>query len=101
MAADLPFPPRARLVALGQAATVALLVMTGHSLTPVLFEVVSAFATTGMSTGITPTFEWPAQMLLCLLMLVGRIGTITLASSLALRTRTIMYQYPKERPVIG
>ena len=88
-------------VAFVAAATVALLVMTGHSLTPVLFEAVSAFATTGMSTGITPTFEWPAQMLLCLLMLVGRIGTITLASSLALRTRTIMYQYPKERPVIG
>lgn len=88
-------------VAFVAASTVALLIMTGDSLTPVLFEAVSAFATTGLSTGITPTLDWPAQMLLCLLMIVGRIGTITLASSLALRTRTIMYQYPKERPVIG
>ena len=88
-------------VAFVAASTIALMIMTGRSLTPVLFEAVSAFATTGLTTGLTPELDWPAQMLLCLLMLVGRIGTITLASSLALRTRTIMYQYPKERPVIG
>lgn len=88
-------------VAFVTASTIALMVMTGLPLTPVLFEAVSAFATTGLSTGITPDIGWPAQMLLCVLMLVGRIGTITLASALALRTRSIMYQYPKERPVIG
>lgn len=88
-------------VAFVAASTIALMIMTGDALTPILFEAVSAFATTGLSTGLTPGLDWPAQMLLCLLMLVGRIGTITLASSLALRTRTIMYQYPKERPVIG
>lgn len=88
-------------VAFVAASTIALMIMTRAPLTPVLFEAVSAFATTGLTTGLTSTLDWPAQMLLCLLMLVGRIGTITLASSLALRTRTIMYQYPKERPVIG
>jgi len=88
-------------VAFVTASTIALMIMTGLPLTPVLFEAVSAFATTGLSTGITADVGWPAQMLLCVLMLVGRIGTITLASSLALRTRSIMYQYPKERPVIG
>lgn len=88
-------------VAFVTASTIALMVMTGLPLTPVLFEAVSAFATTGLSTGITADIGWPAQMLLCVLMLVGRIGTITLASALALRTRSIMYQYPKERPVIG
>ncbi len=88
-------------VALVAASTIVLMLMTGQPLTPVLFEAVSAFATTGLSTGITPGLDWPAQLLLCLLMLVGRIGTITFASSLALRSRTIMYQYPKERPIIG
>lgn len=88
-------------VAFVAASTVALMVLTDAPLTPVLFEAVSAFATTGLTTGLTPTLDWPAQMLLCVLMLVGRIGTITFASSLALRSRTIMYQYPKERPIIG
>lgn len=88
-------------VAFVAASTIVLMVMTGAPLTNVLFEAVSAFATTGLSTGLTATLDWPAQLLLCLLMLVGRIGTITFASSLALRSRTIMYQYPKERPIIG
>lgn len=88
-------------VAFVAASTIVLMIMTGMPLTPVLFEAVSAFATTGLTTGLTPTLEWPAQLLLCVLMLVGRIGTITFASSLALRSRTIMYQYPKERPIIG
>jgi potassium uptake TrkH family protein len=88
-------------VAFVAAATIVLMLMTGQPLTPVLFETISAFATTGLTTGLTSTLDWPAQLLLCLLMLVGRIGTITFASSLALRSRTIMYQYPKERPIIG
>ncbi len=88
-------------VAFVAASTIALMIMTGAPLTSVLFETVSAFATTGLSTGLTATLAWPAQLLLCVLMLVGRIGTITFASSLALRSRTIMYQYPKERPIIG
>ena len=88
-------------VAFVAAATVALLLLTGLPLGPVLFESVSAFATTGLSTGITPDLSPPAQILLCVLMLVGRIGPITFASALALRTRGIMYRYPKERPIVG
>jgi trk system potassium uptake protein TrkH len=81
--------------------TVALLVLTGQALDAVLFEVVSAFATVGLSTGITADIPPAGQVLLVALMFVGRLGPITLASALALRSRPTLYRLPEERPVVG
>lgn len=65
------------------------------------FEVISAFATTGLSTGITSDLSTPSQLALCLLMYLGRIGPFTLVAALALRNVTRRYEYPTERPFIG
>ncbi len=81
--------------------TLALLAITGLDLDRVLFEVVSAFATVGLSTGITPSLPPAAQYVLMVLMFVGRTGTITLASSLALRERPRLYRLPEERTIVG
>ena len=35
------------------------------------------------------------------LMFIGRIGTITAATALALRSRRRLYKFPEERPIIG
>lgn len=83
------------------AATLALLTVTKAPFEDVLFEAVSAFATVGLSTGITASIPDSGQLILILLMFIGRIGPITLVSSLALRERTRRYQLPEERPVIG
>ncbi|MDN3294936.1 potassium transporter TrkG [Streptomyces ficellus] len=83
------------------AATLAVLTVSRHAFEAVLFEVVSAFATVGLSTGITADLPTSAQLLLVLLMFVGRLGPVTLVSALALRERTRRYQLPEERPVIG
>ncbi|MCY0946691.1 TrkH family potassium uptake protein [Streptomyces antarcticus] len=83
------------------AATLALLTVTKAPFEAVLFEAVSAFATVGLSTGITASIPDSGQLILILLMFVGRLGPITLVSSLALRERTRRYQLPEERPVIG
>jgi Trk-type K+ transport system membrane component len=40
-------------------------------------------------------------VLLILLMFIGRLGPITFASALALRERRLLYELPKERPIIG
>lgn len=56
-----------------------------HSLRDNLFEVVSAVATVGLSTGITGQLHEPSKWLLCLLMFVGRVGPLTLAVSLVSR----------------
>jgi trk system potassium uptake protein TrkH len=81
--------------------TMLLLVLTDHSLERVLFESISAFATVGVSTGITPGLPPSAQWVLMALMFTGRIGTVTVASALALSTRRRLYHLPEERPIIG
>jgi len=81
--------------------TVAIMIMSDLPLSPVLFETVSAFSTVGLSTGITAGLPVGAQLLLCALMFIGRLGPITFASALALREREVLYQLPKERPIIG
>ncbi|MCY7412999.1 MAG: TrkH family potassium uptake protein [Salinibacterium sp.] len=88
-------------VAVIVAATMIIMIQTGLPLGPVLFESVSAFATVGLSTGITADLPIASQLILCLLMFIGRLGPITFASALALRERGILYQLPKERPLIG
>jgi trk system potassium uptake protein len=67
----------------------------------ILFETISAFATVGLSTGITAALSEPSQVLLVLLMFVGRVGTITFATALALSPRMIQYRYPEEQPIVG
>ncbi|NLF54934.1 MAG: TrkH family potassium uptake protein [Thauera phenolivorans] len=67
----------------------------------IIFEVISAFGTVGLSTGITADLPESAQLMLALLMYVGRVGTITLAASLALGEHRMPYRYPEEHPVVG
>ncbi|MBO8202353.1 TrkH family potassium uptake protein [Streptomyces smyrnaeus] len=81
--------------------TLAFMVFTDFSLDQSLFEVTSAFATVGLSTGITAGLPGGEQVLLTALMFIGRLGPITIASALALRLRVRMYDLPEERPVIG
>ncbi|WFE30155.1 potassium transporter TrkG [Solwaraspora sp. WMMD791] len=91
------------LLALGAVAvaTFALLAMTRYTLDQVLFEVVSAFATVGLSTGITAGLPPAADLLLIGLMFMGRIGPLTVASALALRERSRRYELPEERIIVG
>jgi potassium uptake TrkH family protein len=82
-------------------ATLALLALTGMRLDQVLFEVISAFATVGLSTGITDDLPDSAKYLLSLLMYTGRTGTVTLAAALALRESSKLFRMPEERPIVG
>ena len=88
-------------IGLVMAATLTLLAITEFPLDRVLFETVSAFATVGLSTGITADLPPVAQILVVGLMFVGRIGPLTLASGLALRERQRRHQLPEERTIVG
>lgn len=81
--------------------TLLILRMTTLPADQVIFEVISAFGTVGLSTGITAQLPPSAQLVLVLLMYVGRVGTITLATSLALGERRMPYRYPEEHPIVG
>lgn len=88
-------------VAIVVGATLAIIALTGFMLRDVLFEVTSAFATVGLSTGITADLPASAQALLVLVMFVGRLGPITFGAALALRDRQRLYNLPEGRPIIG
>lgn len=87
--------------ALVVSATVMILRMTDLPTDQVIFEVVSAFGTVGLSTGITADLPSEAQMILAVLMYFGRVGTITLATSIVLSKRRMPYRYAEEHPIVG
>jgi Trk-type K+ transport system membrane component len=91
------------LLAVGSVAvgTLILLSVTDFALEDILFEAISAFATVGLSTGITPDLPPVGQFVVTVLMYMGRVGTITLATALALRSKQRPYRYPEERPIVG
>ncbi len=67
----------------------------------VLFEVVSAFGTVGLSTGITSTLLVPSRLVLVVLMFLGRVGPLTLGLALSWRGPKADWQYPEESVMIG
>lgn len=79
----------------------ALMSATTFEFESVLFETISAFATVGLSTGITASLPDVAEYFVIALMFIGRIGPLTLATALALRSRTKSYKVPEERMIVG
>jgi len=67
----------------------------------VLFDVISGFATVGLSTGLTAELPDPAIYVMALTMFMGRVGTVTLAAAVAASSRSQLYALPVERPIVG
>ena len=65
----------------------------------VLFETVSAFATVGLSCGITPSLSTVSKVVLSLIMFAGRVGPITIATSL--KAKPSHLGYIEEQVFIG
>ncbi|WP_188536350.1 TrkH family potassium uptake protein [Kocuria dechangensis] len=92
------------VLAVGAVVTGTMALMLMHEdlgLDRVLFEAVSAFATVGLSTGITAELSGPGQLVLVALMFLGRLGPVTVATATAYRHRRLLYELPEERPLIG
>ncbi|WP_277674576.1 TrkH family potassium uptake protein [Piscibacillus halophilus] len=83
---------------------VSLIIVTAvepFSLTSIIFEVSSAFGTTGLSMGITSDLSNFSKTLLMALMFIGRIGLLTFLFTFNKQKRKSNYRYPKERINIG
>lgn len=66
----------------------------------ILFEVVSAITTTGLSRDLTPTLSAPSQFLVIFLMFVGRLGPLTLIYSLSTQHKGLV-RYPETTFQVG
>jgi trk system potassium uptake protein len=67
-----------------------------------MFEAVSAFNTVGLSMGVTADLTTTGRVVTILLMYLGRVGVLTFAAAIALRTRrTTRFRYAYEDVVIG
>ncbi len=82
-------------------ATVLLSMVTPLAFEDLLFEAISAFSTVGLSTGITAELPPTGQLVIIALMFIGRVGTITVATALALGAQPRPYRYPEENPIVG
>jgi trk system potassium uptake protein TrkH len=69
----------------------------------ILFESVSAFATVGLSCGLTPSISIASKFFLIVTMFAGRLGPLTLALAFSRRyNRTkIKYKYPEGKIMVG
>lgn len=74
----------------------------GFGLEYILFEVLSAFGTVGLSLGLTPHLTVIGKLVIMLLMFIGRVGIFTSLYSLSKRQTTVnKIRYPEENVLIG
>lgn len=81
--------------------TMMLSISEKFSFIDILFEVVSAFSTTGLSRGITADLSVHGKIWIIVTMFVGRLGPMTVALALALKNRKSVIQYPEGKITIG
>lgn len=71
------------------------------SISSLFFEVVSAFATAGLSLGITADFSIFGKILIIILMFIGRVCILLIVSGLFINYEKTTLKYPEEKILIG
>jgi trk system potassium uptake protein len=78
-----------------------LLLTHPFSVSEALFEVVSAFATSGLTLAVTARLQPVGLLLIALMMFWGRLGALTLVIALAQPLQGYQIEYPEEQVLIG
>ncbi len=82
-------------------ATIILSASEKFSTTQILFEIVSAFGTVGLSTGITPNLSYLGKIVIIILMFVGKVGPLTILASVSKKAENSSIKYPEATITIG
>ncbi|OHC06754.1 MAG: hypothetical protein A3J92_05220 [Planctomycetes bacterium RIFOXYC2_FULL_41_27] len=67
----------------------------------IVFEVVSAFGTVGLSTGVTPTLSVTGKIVLVITMLIGRVGPLAIGFSIRGKCKLVPIKYPEGGILVG
>jgi trk system potassium uptake protein TrkH len=106
-----------RVVVVGRAVTVTLLFVAvlfgaslalsitenanGFTMSDIMFEAGSALGTVGLTTGITPSLTTAGKLIIIAVMLIGRLGPLTLLAALTFNLKPAQYNYPDEAIIVG
>lgn len=106
-----------RVVVVGRAVTVTLLFVavlfsgilalsiTENSnyftMSDIMFEAASALGTVGLTTGITSLLTTAGKLIIIVMMLIGRLGPLTLLAALTFNLKPARYNYPQEAVIVG
>ena len=71
------------------------------NLLSIVFEVVSAYATVGLSRGITGSLTDASKIIVLITMFLGRVGMITFLMAIIKKTNNTKYRYPTEDLLIN
>ena len=74
---------------------------TDFDFLPILFEVISAFATVGLSTGITSSLAVASKVLIVFAMYIGRVSILILIAAIIGDPSPSSVQYPEENLLVG
>ncbi len=111
------FKRSVRIVVVGRAITVTLLFVlvlfgatlalsiteneNGFTMSDIFFETGSALGTVGLSTGITGSLTTAGKLIIIAVMLIGRLGPLTLLAALTFNLKPVRYNYPDEAIIVG
>jgi trk system potassium uptake protein TrkH len=111
------FKRSVRIVIVGRAITVTLLFVAvllgatliltitesrnGFTMAEIAFEAASALGTVGLTTGITPSLTTAGKLIIIAVMLMGRLGPLTLLAALTFNLKPVRYDYPDEALIVG
>lgn len=73
----------------------------GFGLMDIGFETASALGTVGLTTGITPGLTVAGKLIIIAVMLIGRLGPLTLLAALTFNIKPARYNYPAEAIIVG
>jgi len=106
-----------RIVVVGRAVTVTLLFAAvlfggtlllsitensnGFTMSDIMFEAASALGTVGLTTGITSMLTTAGKVIIIAMMLIGRLGPLTLLAALTFNLKPGRYNYPQEAVIVG
>ena len=75
--------------------------VNGFTMSEIMFETGSALGTVGLTTGITGSLTAVGKLIIIAVMLIGRLGPLTLLAALTFNLKPARYNYPSEAIIVG